>query len=153
GAIRASSGTVGLAAGSEVILQQAGNERVGVLAGNLNVPQTGKGVNNVGAIQAASAELKAAGGNIYALAINNGGTVRANSIVNENGRIFLRASGGNIENSGVLAARNANGDGGSVIVDGGHRTDGGPSTVINSGAIVARGAVDGAKGGEVKVLG
>jgi hypothetical protein len=34
-------------------------------------------VNNAGAVQAASAELKAAGGNMYALAINNGGIVRA----------------------------------------------------------------------------
>src|SRR5262245_9718559 len=95
GTISAPQGTVGLAAGSQVQLVQSGNERISVLAGNSAV-SAAEGVKNSGAIQAATAELKAAGGNIYALAINNGGVVRADGIVNENGRISLRASGGNI---------------------------------------------------------
>jgi len=36
------------------------------------------------------------GRNIYALAINNGGIIRADTIVTQGGRILLRASGGNI---------------------------------------------------------
>src|SRR3954470_9794267 len=152
GTIQAPQGTVGLAAGSEVRLVQSGNERISVLAGNSGGAGTDKGVNNVGTVEAASAELKAAGGNIYALAINNGGVVRATSVVNENGRIFLRASGGNIQNSGTLAAKNANGSGGQVVVDGGHNADA-PSTVISSGTITARGDAAGTKGGEVHVVG
>src|SRR5882724_5761566 len=63
GSIRAPGGTVGLAAGHEVLLQQAGaDERIAVSAGT--AAQSAIGVNNVGAIQAATAELKAAGGNI-----------------------------------------------------------------------------------------
>jgi filamentous hemagglutinin family protein len=151
GTIQAPQGTVGLAAGSEVRLVQSGNEHLSVLAGNSSAAAQ-IGVNNVGNIEAASAELKAAGGNIYALAINNGGVVRATSVVNENGRIFLRANGGNIQNSGTLAAKNANGSGGQVVVDGGHNETA-PSTVISSGNIVARGDAAGAKGGEVQVLG
>ncbi len=150
GSLRAPDGTVGLAAGSEVILQQSGNERMAVLAGNSSAAQTAKGVNNVGAIEATAAELKAAGGNIYALAINNGGMIRANSFVRENGHIVFKASGGNIENSGSLVARNADGSGGSITLDGGHNAEA-PATVINSGTLDARG--ESGQGGDVKVLG
>ena len=139
-----------MAAGSEILLRQSGSERISVLAGNIQTPKTAVGVDNAGAVRAANAELKAAGGNIYALAINNGGIVRADTIVHEGGRILLKASGGNIRNSGTLAARKAGGNGGSITVDGGHNAAE-PATVVNSGTIDARGA-DG-KGGDVKVLG
>jgi filamentous hemagglutinin family protein len=151
GTINAPQGTVGLAAGSQVQIFQSGNERISVLAGNPSAPAD-KGVDNSGTIAAASAELKAAGGNIYALAINNGGVVRANGIVNRNGHIYLGATGGNIENAGTLSAHNADGSGGAIAVDGGHNADS-PATVINSGTIEARGDAAGTKGGEVRVLG
>ena len=153
GTIRAPGGTVGLGAGSEVLLQQAGgNERIAVSASSPAQPGSGTGINNVGAIEAASAELKAAGGNIYALAINNGGVVRATGLAQENGRIVLRAGGGNIQNSGVLSARNADGSGGSISVDGGHNASS-PSTVVNSGLVEARGEGAGTRGGDVKITG
>ena len=152
GAINAPQGTVGLAAGSQVQLVQSGNEHLSVLAGNSAAPTTAIGVNNSGTIQAASAELKAAGGNIYALAINNGGIVRATGIVNKGGHIYLSAAGGNIQNSGTLSANNADGSGGTVILDGGHNATV-PSTVINSGTIEARGDAAGSKGGTVEILG
>src|SRR6266568_139032 len=152
GSIHAAQGVAGLAAGSEVLLQPAGNERLSVLAGNASAAPADSGVNNLGGIQAAVAELKAAGGNIYALAINNGGIVRADSVVNEGGRILLRASGGNIQNSGTLAAHRADGAGGSIIVDGGHNADN-PATVVSSGTLEARGEAAGSKGGQVTLLG
>ena len=156
GAIQAADGTVGLAAGMEILLQPAGEERIAVLAGSVPASETdapaGTGVNNQGLVEAASAELKAAGGNVYALAINNGGEVRATSIVNEGGRIMLRASGGNIENSGTLAARHANGDGGTVVLDGGHNAND-PATVVSTGIIDVRGDSAGSLGGEARVLG
>ena len=151
GAINAAQGTVGLAAGSSVRLMQSGAERISVLAGNSSSP-TSVGVNNQGSIDAASAELKAAGGNIYALAINNQGVVRANTVVNEGGHIWLRAGGGNINNSGTLAANGANGNGGSVIVDGGHNASS-PATVTSSGNISASGNGTAGKGGTVELLG
>ncbi len=151
GTISAPQGTVGLAAGSSVRLVPAGNERVSVLAGNAN-GAAANGVLNSGTIEGASAELKAAGGNIYALAINNEGAIRANSIVNEGGHVYLRASGGNIQNSGTISAHNADGSGGTVIMDGGHYEDL-PSTVINSGTIEARGDAAGTKGGTVVMTG
>ncbi len=150
GTINAPQGTVGLAAGSQVQLVQSGDERLSVLAGNSSGPATAVGVNNSGTIQAASAELKAAGGNIYALAINNGGVVRATGIVNKGGHIYLAATGGNIQNSGTLAANNADGSGGTIMVDGGHNATA-PSTVINSGTITAKGSTS--SGGQVELLG
>ncbi|MCX6907223.1 MAG: filamentous hemagglutinin N-terminal domain-containing protein, partial [Verrucomicrobia bacterium] len=152
GSIRAPSGTVGLAAGSSIQLVQQGSEKLSVLVGNDTAPQAAAGVNNNGVIQSAAAELKAAGGNIYALAINNGGVVRATGVVRENGRIYLRATGGNIQNSGTLAAKNANGSGGTVVVDGGHNAAA-LATVVNSGVIEARGDAAGTKGGTVQMLG
>ncbi len=143
----------GLAAGSDVTLVQGGSEHLSVQAG---IPGTGAavGVENTvgGTINAVSAELKAAGGNIYALAINNGGAVRATGIVNNNGRISLRAGGGNIQNTGSLIAQNADGSGGRIVVDAGHNADS-PATVLDSGTISARGDAAGTKGGAVQIIG
>jgi filamentous hemagglutinin family protein len=97
--------TVGLAAGADVELRQGGSERLSVVAGNTKAaPGATDGVVNSGNIAAVSAELKAAGGNIYALAINNGGAIRATGIVKENGRILLRSDRGTVVNSGTLDA-------------------------------------------------
>ena len=105
GSISASVGTVGLGGGSEVVVTDGGG--IAVLVGSGSV-------GNSGSIAAASAELKAVGGNIYALAINNSGVVRASSLVNEGGRIVLRAEGATAVNSGSLVA-----DGGEVQLLGG----------------------------------
>ena len=123
-----------------------------MLAGKTTGAQAEVGVNNTGLIEAASAQLQAAGGNIYALAINNGGIVRANSVVRENGRILLKAAGGNIVNSGTLSAQTANGQGGSVVIDAGHQAAA-PTTAINSGNIDARGEGSSARGGRVQITG
>ncbi|HEV2394452.1 MAG TPA: filamentous hemagglutinin N-terminal domain-containing protein [Verrucomicrobiae bacterium] len=146
------SGTVGLAAGSKILLAQSGAERIVVQAGNPAQHGTGTGVNNQGQIQAATTEIKAAGGNIYALAINNGGAIRATTAINEGGRIYLRASGGNIQNSGAIDASGANGNGGAVILEGGHNATA-PATVVSSGTIDVQGNSSGAKGGMVQVTG
>src|SRR6266542_4293582 len=153
GTLRASSGTVGMAAGSEVLIVPSGAERLSVIAGAPAGSPADKGVNNVGTIESVAAELKAAGGNIYALALNNSGILRATGVRNENGRVLLTSEGGNIENSGTLSAHNANGSGGQITVDGGHNSSGAPSTVLHSGSIDATGAGRGTQGGEVQVLG
>ncbi len=111
GTITASNGTAGLAGGHDVWLQQEGDERLFIGTGSNG------SVSNMGAIHAAQVELKAAGGNAYALAINNGGTVRATGVANVGGKIILAANGGKILNSGTLAAKKANGDGGAIKVN------------------------------------
>ncbi|HYB09792.1 MAG TPA: filamentous hemagglutinin N-terminal domain-containing protein, partial [Alphaproteobacteria bacterium] len=152
GTIAAPDGTVGLAAGFHVVLKEAGSEHLYVQA---NLPGEGSvggaGAANSGAIQAAAAEIIAAGGNMYALAINNTGLIRATAVAHgPDGSIQLVAgAGGSIATSGSLVARRADGSGGSVTVDSG---DGGTTAV--AGTIDASGkSGSGTKGGDVTVLG
>ena len=142
GTITAPNGVVGLGAGTEVLLKAAGDERLFVSPGG-----AGK-VSNSGTIAAAQAELKANGGNAYALAVNNTGTIRATGTVTKNGRVLLTASGGVVQNSGTVSARNATGSGGYVKLD---SKRGGKT--VNSGTIDASGKAAGQTGGRVEVLG
>lgn len=107
GELRA-SGRVGLAAGTEVLLkaeESLSGERVFVRAKGSGVG--GTGIYNDGTIEGAAVELKAHG-NIYALAINNKGSIRATGAVNEGGRVFLKAEGGRFSNSGSIHATTSN---------------------------------------------
>jgi mucin-19 len=97
-------GAAGLAAGTTVTLAQSGNERLTVEAGTGNLTPIGVDNSASGQINAVAAELKAAGGNIYALAINNGGIVRATSLVSQNGRISLRATDSANVTKGVVSS-------------------------------------------------
>lgn len=111
GALNAPDGTVGLAAGNNVLIKADGEERVFVKGA---AGAHGVGVDNQGTIQAQVAELKAHGGNVYALAIRNEGRVAATTLSNEGGRVYLRASGGKIRNNGQVVARGPAGTGGRV---------------------------------------
>ncbi|MCB1230367.1 MAG: filamentous hemagglutinin N-terminal domain-containing protein, partial [Verrucomicrobiae bacterium] len=110
GAVGAPDGTVAFGAGGEFIVDTIGDSRLSVIAGG----QGGeKGITNSGTVSAAAVEFKAHG-NVYALAIQNTGIVRANGVSRRNGRIILSAAGdgsvgGRIENTGTLQARNADG--------------------------------------------
>ncbi len=110
GEISASEGSVALAAGSEVLVKASGIERVFIRAGSSD-----GSVSNSGLIDSASAELKAVGGNEFALSINNEGAVRANAVEERGGRIWLVADRGTVENSGTLTARQGD-EGGEVQV-------------------------------------
>lgn len=104
GAISASGGTVGLAAGEEVLLAAdtgPGGERLFVRTKGSGV--SGTGVLNDGTIEGAAVELKAHG-NMYALAINNKGTIRATGAIRSGGRVHLKGIGGTVANSGTIRA-------------------------------------------------
>ncbi len=111
------SGTVGLAAGEEVLLKAAsdvGGERVFVRAAGSGV--SGTGILNDGTIEGAAVELKAHG-NLYALAINNKGSIRATGSSNSGGRVFLNGTGGSVSNSGsIRATAPAAGGAASVLI-------------------------------------
>lgn len=148
GTISAPNGTAALAAGNEILLQPAGEERVVVKSA---VAGGGNGVTNSGTIEAAQAELKAAGGNVYALAVNNSGIVRATGLSKtKSGRIILSAGagGGAVMNTGQLIAKNSDGSGGKVKLDGGV---GGSAT--NEGTIDAKASDATKPGGTVEILG
>ncbi|PTY01512.1 hypothetical protein DB346_12225 [Verrucomicrobia bacterium LW23] len=98
GKIRAPKGSVNLAGAMEVLVKPSGEQRVYIKSGDGSVA-------NSGSIHAAAAELRAAGGNEYALAINNSGTIRATAVDRSGGRIVLRAGSGITQNSGSLIAK------------------------------------------------
>ena len=138
GTISAPNGTAALAGGHEVLLTEkndSGNGRVMVRVG------PGK-VDNQGTIQAAQAELKAAGGNIYALAGNNGGIVRATGSATVAGEVWLSAGDGHVQNTGGVSATNLDGSGGTVTVAAGNGR-----MAVNAGTMTANGS----RGGKVKV--
>ncbi|MBV9569183.1 MAG: filamentous hemagglutinin N-terminal domain-containing protein [Hyphomicrobiales bacterium] len=88
GSINAPNGTVGLGAGQEVLLKD-----MSVSGGRMTV-RYGKGdVRNKGSIAAAQAELRAAGGNVYALAGNHSGMIRATGSAMRGGHVWLTAGG------------------------------------------------------------
>lgn len=116
GSLSAPRGTAGLASGTHVLFAPADSQRILVRPDAVN---TGGSVANSGVISAAQVELKAAGGNPYALAINAGGSISAVSIDNVGGRIILNAKSGTTQVDGALAARNGD-RGGSIEVTGQH---------------------------------
>jgi len=164
GSITASSGTVGLAAGEEVLLTANGNtgERLFVRAKGAGV--SGTGVLNDGTIEGAAVELKAHG-NMFALAINNKGSIRATGATNSGGRVYLRGAGGNVTNSGSIQATGPGvGNAGRVLieaayakVDGMIRAQGGNVRVTGTDRVEMGGTVDVSaatgNGGEVVVEG
>ena len=125
GTIQAPQGTAGLVAADDVLLAQrnADGSTITVNPSPTASSAAGRiGVHNSGSIAAASAELKAANGNIYALAIQNEGTIRATTAQRQGGRIWLKSDQGTVVNtaSGVLdaSAAQAGGNGGQIETSG-----------------------------------
>ncbi|WP_162801349.1 MBG domain-containing protein [Azospirillum brasilense] len=97
GTIAAPKGTAALAAGYEVLAKEKADAdgRFVVKIGGADTEAV-----NAGTLAAANAEMRANGGNLYALAGNTGGLVKATGAATRDGRVFLTA-----------------GDGGAVTVD------------------------------------
>lgn len=116
GQIGALNGNVAIGAGGEILLQEGGAGSTISVRGSSDY--TGTGIDNSGSIRAASAELKSHG-NVYALAINNTGAIRATGANRSNGRVRLTASGGssniNLGQGSTIMAR-AGSDGGEIEV-------------------------------------
>ncbi|MBP2230767.1 filamentous hemagglutinin family protein, partial [Azospirillum agricola] len=134
GTLTAPNGTVGLAAGYEVLVRDGAVE-----GGKFQVKVGGAdtAARTSGRIAAAAAEIRANGGNVYALAGNTGGVIAATGTASTGGRIFLTAGdGGTVEAGGTIAATRK-GDNGTV--EGGDiRVSGGKATV--TGTLSASGA-------------
>ncbi|MCF6312478.1 MAG: filamentous hemagglutinin N-terminal domain-containing protein [Verrucomicrobiales bacterium] len=147
GIIGAPDGVVALGAGGNIVVNVQGENKISIKAPGVGA-QTG--VNNSGSITGAAAELKAHG-NVYALAINNSGMIRATGSQIINGRVMLTsrsadgATGGNIENTGEIKANNVDGSGGFIMIDGGS----GSNVGILDGKILTNGIGNTAGGGVV----
>ncbi|MGB3118570.1 MAG: filamentous hemagglutinin N-terminal domain-containing protein, partial [Verrucomicrobiales bacterium] len=144
GTISAASGTVGLAAGQEVLISASPNaEGERVFVRTTSGASGGTGVENSGTIEGASVELKAHG-NMFALAINNSGTIRATGSVSKGGKVFLRAPGGRVDNSGTIQATLPGGNGGRIVMEG---------SLVNAGGTIKADGVGNGDGGQIELLG
>jgi len=104
GKLEAANGAVAMAAGYDVTLTDS------AVAGGMLSVRVGGGdtmVRNLGDISAAMVEVRSNGGNIYALAGNTGGTIRATGVESQGGRIFLVADRGYLQASTALSASGA----------------------------------------------
>ncbi|MEM6600759.1 MAG: filamentous hemagglutinin N-terminal domain-containing protein, partial [Verrucomicrobiota bacterium] len=101
GSITAPDGKVALAAGKEVLLARKDDATQGIYVR----PEAGSGsITNSGTIQAMEVEMEAAGGNPYAFAIQNTGTVRAVGFDKSGGRVRLLGHEGMIKLAGEIKA-------------------------------------------------
>jgi filamentous hemagglutinin family protein len=122
GEIAAANGTAGLGAGTEVYLASPDAPSF-VIKTNVTRPPdqtaTKVGVDNSGVIAAAQAQLEAAGGSLYDLAVNHSGVIKATGVERQpDGRILLTAAGGNVAVTGSARARDADGAGGEILIGG-----------------------------------
>ena len=117
GQIQAPNGTAALAAGHSVAMDAAAGDdgKLQVLIGG---PQTS--ATNTSLIEAANAELRANGGNVYALAVGTGSKIAASGVSASDGHVFLVAgAGGRVTARGEIDATRADGSGGAVETSGG----------------------------------
>lgn len=115
GSLSANLGAVRIGAGSDLLLQVNGEEKLVINPRSSINPQEGTGINNTGSIQAVVAELKA-DGNPYQYGINHQGTIDATGIVSQNGQVYLQVDDGRTLVSGKVSASNSNKSGGSVRI-------------------------------------
>ncbi|HSI41301.1 MAG TPA: filamentous hemagglutinin N-terminal domain-containing protein [Xanthobacteraceae bacterium] len=145
GTVSAPNGTAGLVAGTDVVMRDAAHAD-----GKFLVKAGGAGtqVTNTGAVSAAAAELRANGGNVYALAGNSGGVIRATGVAKTEGRVFLTAPGGEVRVGGTIAASKAPVAGATAKPDGGR-------IAVSGAKVKVTGTLDasGTKGGQVDVTG
>ncbi|NYT39717.1 filamentous hemagglutinin N-terminal domain-containing protein [Sphingomonas sp. R-74633] len=115
GSIAAKAGHVTLAAADDVLLAATDGKSDGIYV----AVGGGRGdITQAGRIEAAAVALRAANGNIFALAGNRDGLVQATGTATVNGELWLTAPQGTVEVSGTLKASNADGSGGRVTVNG-----------------------------------
>jgi filamentous hemagglutinin family protein len=108
GTISAPKGTVEMATGSQVLVQDStSGQQVFVNAGS------GGTVSNSGAIDAAQVNLQAADGNVFALAGNHS-AIRATGTATRDGHVWLVADKGHVQIHNDVSAANADGSGGTV---------------------------------------
>lgn len=113
GSLFSKEGKVFLLAGSEALWITQENDPVAIRV-------KGEGIiSNCGLIEAVQAELRAAGGDLSSLAIQQNGIVRAKGIVKKEGRILLDGGEGLIQVTGHLEAKSED-KGGIVHVLGGY---------------------------------
>ncbi|NGX34182.1 MAG: Heme/hemopexin-binding protein [Candidatus Anoxychlamydiales bacterium] len=99
---------------NEIISEKGKANLIGamdVLLVERKTPQIGVGIKNQGSItnkgtiKALSVEIKAAGNNIYALAINSEGVIETNGAIEKDGRVILAAEEGVVSINGEIKSK------------------------------------------------
>ncbi|MDR6373659.1 two-partner secretion domain-containing protein [Paraburkholderia caledonica] len=112
GNISAPNGTAEIAVGNKVLLQDSSSSQQMFVQ-----TASGGAIVNTGAIEAAQVNLQAVDGNIYALA-GNADVLRATGTAVRDGHVWLVAGPkGQVILAGNIAAKNADGKGGTVDMD------------------------------------
>ena len=157
GSLTARNGSAAMASGSEVVLSDGslGNGKVLVRR-----PAQDGEIRNSGAIRAAEVELRANGGNVYALAGNTGRAITATGVASKGGRIFLTAEGGSVNVTQKLVARRIQADTAPAPIRAGlaeRRTIAGGDVAVSGERVVIDGTIEakgnGGAGGTVVVTG
>nr|NGX50114.1 Heme/hemopexin-binding protein [Candidatus Anoxychlamydiales bacterium] len=97
--ITSEKGNVNLIAAMDVILIEKKTPKIGV-----GIKNQGS-CSNKGTIKAVNVELKAAGNNIYALAINSRGVIETNGAIEKDGRVILAAEEGVVSINGKINSK------------------------------------------------
>ncbi|MET3711579.1 filamentous hemagglutinin family protein [Sphingomonas trueperi] len=116
GSLSAVNGTVGMLAGSKVLLRDAAHDGGGLFSVLYGDAQTSTA--NGGAIAAANVELRAQQGNVYALAGNSAGTINATGVRRGDGKVWLVSTAGATEVAGTIRAQGAGGSAGAIETSG-----------------------------------
>ena len=151
GVIQARMGQVVLASGRRVTMDVTGHNLINVAVDEGTVSELA-GVENSGEIYADGGRVimtAKVASDLISTAVNNSGLIRASSIVEQDGAIFLTGHGGQVVNSGTLdvaAVNGSNADGGGVLVYSNHDID-----LKVASSIQARGDGSG-RGGVVRVI-
>ncbi len=146
GTISARKGVVGLAAGDEVLYQPNAEERLLVKSQTASASS----IHHSGSIQAAAAEIKAAG-NPYAVAINLDGIVeaRGNAARKIKPRVIVHAAQGDIKVGSTAAISAADENSGGLV-----KIQAATGNLQLGGKVAANSSMDnGGKGGEIQILG
>ncbi|MEW9573824.1 filamentous hemagglutinin N-terminal domain-containing protein [Rhodanobacter sp. Si-c] len=144
GFLQAPNGDVGLLAGYTVTMKDLA-DKDGLFT--VDFGGAGASVINQGVISAA-AELRANGGNIYALAGDTASVIKATQVSNQGGKIFLTAPGGAVNVApGVTpdAFGTGFGSGGHILVD--------SANTSFHGTALAKGGALGGDGGLIETSG
>ncbi|HEX6929637.1 MAG TPA: filamentous hemagglutinin N-terminal domain-containing protein, partial [Gammaproteobacteria bacterium] len=118
GIIAANAGTVALVSGNALTLDIEGDGLVNFAIDEATLSEAA-GVRNAGSLIADGGRVimtAKVANDLVATAVNNEGLVRARSIEERNGEIFLVGHGGDVVNNGVLDADGENADGGGIAL-------------------------------------
>ncbi|WP_374554282.1 two-partner secretion domain-containing protein, partial [Aquitalea pelogenes] len=173
GNIQADNGRVGLLGGYQVLVKDQADQDGRFVIG---LGGTSTSVTNAGLLQATAAELRTENGNVYALAGNTQGLIRATEVSGQGGQIWLSAPGGTVQvasgatldasaagagsaggSISVQAAADHNGSNGVISLDGtmtASSSSGAAGSITVSGRQVIESGVmhaDGTSGGNVTV--